>query len=607
MVLRHLKSTNKITLLIVATILVLFLKFLTVGNNTGQDNEYLIASQTGQKVRSSDLDTTKLQSKLDVLSYSDVVRSCPDYVEYAGVAHYKKQDDLETELPFQRPPQKCRTFRSKLIDDFIDKLKPLFKKADLARLFENTFPNTLDTTILYHVSSNQNKLLQNHRHPEYLYRNGFPETFVVTGDIHAEWLRDSAWQLSVYQPLIQYDQSLRELIKGAINTQSQLILSNAYCNAFHPPYYTKIKKGEGHFDNVFPRPNWRQVFECKYEIDSLASFLTLSRQYFENSPEQSRLDFITDDWLLALTQILTVLGRESVSTFDENGHVNKFYYIFKRNTDIASETLPLAGTGNPVNLNTGLIRSAFRPSDDSTVFQFFIPGNAHMATELERIVPILQQYQVIADQKELTVMLPKIIESCEEFAHKIKKGIQEYGIVDHPIFGKVYAYEVDGFNSHLLMDDANIPSLLSLPDLGFIPVDDPVYQNTRKMILSSKGNPYFIKGKYFQGIGGPHIGIHNPWPLSLIMRIRTSNDEIEIMNALEMLLKNTGDLGLIHESINGFAPNGDVYTRPWFAWANSEFAKSILDLAKRKPWLIFKDYAPGDSFNLQAFISSLDS
>lgn len=606
MVVRNLKSTNKLTLFIVATTLFLFFKYLVLDNNSGKDNEYLIASQTGQKVDSSDVDTSKLQSKLDALKYSDTVRSCPDYVDYAGVAHYRKQDDLDTELPFQRPPKNCRTFKSKLIEAIIEGLKPKFKDPNLARLFENTFPNTLDTTILYHVTSNENKQLQNHRHPEYLYRNNFPETFVVTGDIHAEWLRDSAWQLSVYQPLIKYDQGLRELIKGAINTQSQLILSNAYCNAFHPPLYTKIKKGEGHFDNVFPRPNWRQVFERKYEIDSLASFLTLSRQYFENSPQESRLDFITDDWLVALTQVLTVLGRESVSTFDESGHVNKFYYVFKRNTDVASETLPLAGTGNPVNLNTGLIRSAFRPSDDSTIFQFFIPGNAHMATELERIVPILQDFEKVADQKELGVLLPRIIESCQEFAQAIRKGIEKYGIIDHPKFGKVYAYEVDGYGSHLLMDDANIPSLLSLPDLGFLPVDDPVYQNTRKMILTSKGNPYFINGKYFQGIGGPHIGIHNPWPLSLIMKIRTSNDEIEIMNALKMLLETTGDLGLIHESINGFVANGEVYTRPWFAWANSEFGKSIFNLAKRKPWLIFEEYAPGDSFDLEEFIKTLD-
>lgn len=602
---RRLRSVSRLTAVLGFVTVFLSLKYLLFPDNG--DNEYIVATQTAQLVQSSDMDGSKKLEKANSHKYEDHVRSCPEYASYAAVPHFKLDDDLNTALPFQRPPSNCRTFRSKLVDAFIEQLKLKLKDQNLARLFENTFPNTLDTTILYHVTGEQNKRLQNHGLMEYKYRNEHPETFIVTGDIHAEWLRDSAWKLSVYQPFIKYDESLRELIRGAINTQSQLILSNAYCNAFHPPHYTRIRRAQGHIDDVFPRPNWRQVFECKYEIDSLASFFTLSRQYYENSPKEKRLDFITDDWLFAVTQVLTVLGRESVSTFDESGNINKFYYTFKRNTNVASETLPLAGTGNPVNMNTGLVRSAFRPSDDSTIFQFFIPGNAHMAAELEHIISILKEYSEIADEREITVLLPKIIKGCEKFVASIRKGIQEHAIVDHATFGKVYAYEVDGYGGHVLMDDANIPSLLSLPDLGFVSADDPVYQNTRKMILSPEGNPYFIKGKYFQGIGGPHVGLHNPWPLSLIVKIRSSNDETEIMEALKLLMETSTELGLIHETVNGFVPGGHVYTRSWFAWANSEFAKTLLHIAETKPWLILKDYRQGDKFSLQEFIKSLSS
>lgn len=181
-----------------------------------------------------------------------------------------------------------------------------------------------------------------------------------------------------------------------------------------------------------------------------------------------------------------------------------------------------------------------------------------------------------------------IVETVDSFIETLSVGIEKYGIINHPEFGKVYAYEVDGYGSATFMDDANIPSLLSIPDLGYKPVDDEVYQNTRKMILSKEGNPYYLKGYYFEGIGGPHIGIKNAWPMSLLMRIRTTDDDEEIMNSLELVMQTTGQLGLMHESINVNSRNGKDYTRPWFAWCNSEFGQTILHLAKHKPHLIFK-------------------
>lgn len=507
---------------------------------------------------------------------------CPEYVDFSQQMH-EPLSVGKYKYPYMRPAPKCRTFVSEAVEKLIADLKSKIKDPDLARLVENTLPNTLDTTILWHQPSGSKNGFGHH--------SQYPESFVVTGDIHAEWLRDSARQLSIFQPLVQYDDALKDLIKGAIRTQEQYLIASPYCNAFHPPPASKVKKGNTAMDLVTPVPNWDIVFECKYEIDSLASFLTLTNDYLENS--NGDLSIITKSWIAAYEKILIVLRRETQPLFDEEtGYALPFYYSFQRNTNIGSETLPLGGVGNPVNFNTGLVRSAFRPSDDATVLQFFIPGNAHILVELKRTLRnILKKFSD-------NIQLDKHIVYTEDLINSIGEGIQKYGIVDHPKWGQVYAYEVDGYGGRIHMDDANIPSLLSLPDIGFVDFHDKVYQNTRKMILSKAGNPYYIKGPYFQGVGGPHIGILNAWPMSLLMRIRTTDDDEEILDNLRMIMQTTAGLGLMHESINVNMPHGKVYTRPWFAWCNSEFGKTILHLAKHKPHLIFKEEYRSVSYDL---------
>ncbi|KAK6201604.1 uncharacterized protein RJT21DRAFT_36131 [Scheffersomyces amazonensis] len=510
---------------------------------------------------------------------------CIDYVEYSQIKHAPFSQG-KYEYPYMRPPPKCRTFTSLAVEKLIEDLKLKVFDNDLARLIENTLPNTLDTTILWHKSSLNNKQEIN------------PQTFVVTGDIHAEWLRDAARQLSIYQPLIKHDNKLKELIKGAINTQAFYITISPYCNAFHPPPTSGVKKGNTAFDQVFPRPDWRQVFECKYEIDSLASFLTLTNDYYENSNED--LSFLNEQWLNAYEKLLIVFRRESKPSFDERtGEAMNYYYSFKRQTNIGSETLPLGGVGNPVNFGTGLIRSAFRPSDDATILQFFIPGNIHALTELRRA-----RKNFLREDIDIGINISELLMVTDGFIKDIAQGIEKFGIVDHPIYGKVYAYEVDGYGGNIFMDDANIPSLLSIPDMGFTKIDDPIYQNTRKMILSKSGNPYYLQGSAFKGIGGPHIGIHNAWPMSLLVRIRTTNDDEEIKQSLKLVMETTAGLGLIHESVNVNSYGGRDFTRPWFAWCNSEFGKTILHLAKYKPHLIFKDEWSSQPYNIDAILSS---
>lgn len=504
---------------------------------------------------------------------------CPNYLDYSQERDHPPFSKGPLELPFQRPAEKCRTFKSKAVEKLIDSFKQKLKDEDLARLFENALPNTLDTTILWHKRKSESVQYSN--------------SFVVTGDIHAEWLRDAARQLSVYQELTPYDEDLKELIKGAINTQAYYILVNPYCNAFHPPKGTNVEKGKSAKDNVHPKVNWEQVFECKWEIDSLASFLTLTNEYYEATGDAS---VFNDYWVSAVENIILVLKRESTPTFNEDGNILPLFYSFQRQTQIGSETLNLGGRGNPLNYDINLIRSSFRPSDDATILPYFIPGNAHMATELKKTSEILASIQDKLVEMKLT-RATGLIPKLTKYSELIKKSIYENAVINHPKFGKVFAYEIDGYGSTIFMDDANIPSLLSLPDLGFVELDDEVYQNTRKMVLNKSGNPYYLIGRHFKGIGGPHIGIQSAWPMSLLIQIRTSTDDDEILELLELIKSTTGGLGLIHESISVHYPNGVEFTRPWFAWANSEFGKTIIDLAKRKPHLIFKEEYLDEAFN----------
>lgn len=488
---------------------------------------------------------------------------CPGYTHYSEQKHLPLSSG-PLKLPFQRPTDKCRTFHSDEVEKVIENYKKKLNDPDLARLFENCFPNTLDTTISWHNPKGN---------------DGLPESFIVTGDIDAEWLRDSYRQLRPYQHLVSQDKKLKDLILGAILTQADYVTMFPYCNAFQPPRHSDIWSRDlarfAQKDNVYPPYNSEVVFECKYELDSLASFLGLSNEYYNHTGGDTT--FLTPKWFKALSSLLRVLNEQSQPTYakDGTGSSVQTHYRFQRDTNLGTETLNLAGQGNPVNANTSLIRSAFRPSDDATIYQFFIPANAQMAMELERISAVLEAAGHSSVAKKVL-----------NYSQSLKAAIWNHGVYKHPVFGDVFAYEVDGYGGISNMDDANLPSLLSLPEMGFVTNDDPVYLNTRKMILSKSGNPYYLNGRHFSGIGGPHVGTQNAWPMSHLVAIRTSNDKKEIADLLALIKISTSGLGLMHETIN--VDNLSQFTRPWFAWANSEFANTIFDIAERFPDLIFK-------------------
>ncbi|KOS20631.1 Meiotically up-regulated protein [Escovopsis weberi] len=507
--------------------------------------------------------------------------ACPPYTNYAAHSH-RPLSEGPYRLPFQRPERRCRTFHSDEIERVIDEVTSRMEDPDLARLFENTFPSTTDTTIAFHTRDGKDLAFEQMYDGQFEPQEGGawqgPQSFVITGDIIAEWLRDSAHQLRPYQALAIKDPAIFDLILGAINTQAEYVIKSPYCNAFQPPPISNLPTTDnGQSDVVHPAYEPSAVFECKYELDSLASFLKLANDFHEST---GSIDFIKERWNLAVQTLLRVLREQSQPTFDpDTGRYVKNAYTFQRPTTAGTETLSLHGIGNPLNGDTGLIRSAFRPSDDATILGFFIPANAMMSVELGRTSRILEA----VGQKGIAAAL-------KEWSESIRAGVLEHGVVTHKKYGEVFAYEVDGYGSSIMMDDANYPSLLALPIMGFCDVDDPIYQNTRKMILDRAGNPYYLTGSAFSGIGGPHIGLRNAWPMSVLIQAQTSDDDDEIKKCLNMVLR-ASQLGLVHESVD--VNYVTAYTRSWFAWANGVFAQTILDIAKRKPHLIFgKDAAP---------------
>ncbi|GAB1315990.1 hypothetical protein MFIFM68171_06200 [Madurella fahalii] len=476
-------------------------------------------------------------------------------------------------------------------------MKKVIKDPDLFRLFENCFPNTLDTAITW-------KGMAHGSEDEEL-------TFITTGDIPAMWLRDSAHQLQSYASLLKPNasaSSLASLFRGAIHLQARYILAAPHCNAFHAPPEADLAPATAPFltsgtsDYVMPpipqpdpfstgsisQSNTSTVFECKYELDSLASFLQLCATYHSATGDTAFFGRAgggssgngNSSFLAAIRTIVETATELLGGTYNRDGSVALPPYQFQRYTSTATETLANGGAGNPVKGGTGMVRSAFRPSDDACIYQLFVPANMMFSRYLSACAGIVEA--VGGDARGLAKRMRGLAEG-------IRKGVERYGRVDHRGYGRVYAYEVDGYGGAGLMDDANIPSLLSAPLFGYVDRDDPIYQNTRRFVLS-EDNPYYMWGPVLNSTGGPHIGPGMAWPMGLIVRILTSDNDDEIVSSLKQLLSSTDGYGLMHESVNTHSES--VWTRHWFSWANGLFGQMILDLNERKPHLLGLSYQP---------------
>lgn len=393
------------------------------------------------------------------------------------------------------------------------------------------------------------------------------------------WLRDSANQMQSYLSLLtasSSSDSLASLYRGVINLQSRYILTDPFCNSFQPPAESglpPVVNGAASNDTVHPTYSNQTVFECKYELDSLAAFLEVSYDYW--SATKDTAFFGKFQWADALETVLSTAQSMMIPTYAPNGSVNTSPYTFTRLTSSATDTLDNSGLGNPTQGGTGLIRSDFRPSDDATIFQLFIPANMMFSRFLQATAPIASG-----------IGRSDLASTMTSLSASLATAIEKYGIVQGPA-GTQYAYEVDGYGSRNLMDDANIPSLLSAPLFGYLNASDPVYQTTRQQILST-ANPYWMHGPDFSAVGGPHDGPGFGWPMASIVRILTTDNQTEIEGQLQQLVSSTAGLGLIHESINTF--NSSDWTRQWFAWANGLFGQMILDVEERYPAALRKSY-----------------
>lgn len=439
------------------------------------------------------------------------------------------------EFPIVRTIKAKRNFESESIEKAIIEFTKNVKDKELAWLFNNCFPNTLDTTVSFSMKGKK------------------PDTYVITGDIDAMWLRDSSAQVYLYMSFTAKDKELKSLIAGVINRQTQYILKDPYANAF---YNDAGKKGEWTTDLTNMKPG---VHERKYEIDSLCYPIRLAYNYWKTTGDIAPFD---DDWKKSIEAILKVFK-------DQQQKEDRGPYHFQRETAKATDTRALEGYGYPVN-PVGLICSAFRPSDDATVFSFLIPSNFFAAVSLR------QASEMIRKIKKDVVLS----NALRELSMEVDAALREHAIVKHPKHGNIYAFEIDGFGNHLLMDDANVPSLLSLPYLDAIDSNDPIYQNTRNFVWS-KENPFFFKGTAAEGIGGPHVGMDMIWPMSITMKALTSTNTQEIKECIKMLKTTHGNTGFMHESFHKDDPKN--FSRPWFAWSNTLFGELLWETYKNHP------------------------
>lgn len=448
------------------------------------------------------------------------------------------QTSTDEKYESKRPTVADRHFTSEVVEKLIEQIKQDITDPKLRWMFENCYPNTLDTTVKFQI------------------KNGRPDTFVITGDIHAMWLRDSSAQLWPYLQLMKDDKQLQALIAGLINRQAECILLDPYANAFNDGPIGS------YWETDYTQPMKKELHERKWELDSLCYPIRIAYFYYLLTGDTSVFD---STWHNAMQ--LAVKTMKEQQRKNGNGP-----YSFARNCERPTDSQINGGFGAPIKPN-GMIVSSFRPSDDATQYGFLVPSNMFAVVSLRQLAEIENKvYQHTEFAKE-----------CTDLSDEIDRAIQKYAIVNHPVCGKIYAFEVDGFGNSLCMDDANVPSLLAAPYLGYCSQDDPLYQNTRKFIWSDN-NPYFFSGKSGEGVGGPHVGLNYAWPMSIIIKGLTTDDTNELKDCLTLLRNTDGNTGFMHESFN--VNDDNDFTRSWFAWTNTLFGELIVKIHNKHPELL---------------------
>jgi meiotically up-regulated gene 157 (Mug157) protein len=347
-------------------------------------------------------------------------------------------------------------------------------------------------------------------------------TYVSTGDIDAEWLRDASAVMEPYIAIARSDEGVADTLRGVVARQARYVLIDPYANAFSADYH---------------------VVERKFEVDSLLYPIWFAARYWH----------VTGDRSILTGQVNRAFERALAVMRDEQHHEQRSHYT---HPDLVRE-----GRGTPVRY-TGMIWTGFRASDDPAQYQYNVPDNMFAVVVLRELTTI--EREVYHNNRDAM--------NAWGLALQIQRGIEQYGSLRLRGFDKIYAYEVDGAGHANLMDDANMPSLLSIPYFGYLSADDRVYANTRRFVLSDR-NPYYYVGKYARGIGSPHTPHGYVWPLALVIQALTSNDPAEIRRVLGYIAaSDVGDHHL-HESFNANWP--EAYTRGDFAWPNALYAELV--------------------------------
>lgn len=415
----------------------------------------------------------------------------------------------------------------KITEDFILNIvnEKMAYRPKIVSMFKKCYQDTLSNAVRFHKDSGT--------------------AFMVTGDIPAMWLRDSTNQLRPYLLIAKNNEYVSNIIEGVMKQQQQCIIYDPYANAFN-----EYESGAGEQEDLTDmKPG---IWERKYEIDSLCYPVQLAYLYWKNT---GRTHHFNELFLEVIKKIIALWKIEQY-------HMEQSQYSFERMECRETDTLPNKGKGNPVSY-TGMTWSGFRPSDDRCLYGYLIPANMFAVVVLDYMNEILEAFY---HEQE-------IIKAVLELRSQIQQGIAKYGIIENEKYGKVYAYETDGNGNYNIMDDANVPSLMSIPYFGYCKNEEKIYQNTRKMILSSV-NPFYYEGKIAKGIGSPHTPTDYIWHIALAIQGITSIDADEIETLLDYFERTDANTNLVHEGFH--KDNPYKFTREWFSWSNAMFVEFVL-------------------------------
>jgi meiotically up-regulated gene 157 (Mug157) protein len=441
------------------------------------------------------------------------------------IAIYLKQDGILSVEKHTKEQIKMTTYVTPEVDQFVSDIRQRCgtDHAAWADIFARTYTDTLANA---------------------LKPDGADRIFVLTGDIPAMWQRDSTAQMRPYLIMAQHDEAMADVISAVVRRLFFNMDHDPYANAFN-----QTANNAGHQDDDTAMTPW--IWERKYELDSLCYPVQLAYLLWQNT---GRTDHFDDLFQQAVAKMIHVIRTEQ--------HHETSPYRFERNHDRPEDTL-INGVGRPVG-DTGMSWNGFRPSDDACVYGYLVPANMFAVVVLRQLAKIY------------TTVLHNNAQAQEflDLAATIQQGIRDYGTTTNEAGETIYAYEVDGLGNQLIMDDGNVPNLLAAPYLGYVDATDPIYQNTRRTVLSPE-NPYYYEGSVGGGLGSPHTPPHYIWPIALAMEGLTTDSKSEKAAYLDLLARTTGGTGMMHESFQVDDPT--LYTREWFSWANMMFCELVMD------------------------------